>query len=117
MDRLPSPVLLGFPCGPAGKESALNAGYLGLIPGLGRSPGEGKGYPLQYSGLENSVDSVVHGVAESQKTEWLSLSLLYSILHRMAPNLNFISSSFFYDLKHQVDISKNQKCFSLQEEI
>ena len=46
----------GFPCGSAGKESTCNAGDLGLIPGLGRSPGEGKGFPLQYSGLENSVD-------------------------------------------------------------
>ena len=44
----------GFPCGSAGKESTCNAGDLSLIPGLGRSPGEGKGYPLQYSGLENS---------------------------------------------------------------
>ena len=55
-DRLPTPVFLGFPCGSAGKESACNAGDLGSIPGLGRSPGEGKGYPLQYSGLENSMD-------------------------------------------------------------
>ena len=47
--------LLGFPCGSAGKESACNVGDLGLIPGLGRSPGEGKGYLLQYSGLENSM--------------------------------------------------------------
>ena len=47
-------LLLGFPCGSAGEESACNAGDLGSIPGLGRSPGEGKGYPLQYSGLENS---------------------------------------------------------------
>ena len=46
----------GFPGGSAGKESACNAGDLGLIPGLGRSPGEGKGYPLQYSGLKNSMD-------------------------------------------------------------
>ena len=43
----------GFPCDSASKESAYNAGDLGLIPGLGRSPGEGKDYPLQYSGLEN----------------------------------------------------------------
>ena len=43
-------------CGSAGKESACNAGDLDLIPGLGRSLGEGKGYPLQYSGLENSMD-------------------------------------------------------------
>ena len=48
---------LGFPCGSAGKESACNVGDLGSIPGLGRSPGEGKGYPLQYSGLDNSMDS------------------------------------------------------------
>ena len=48
-----TPVFLGFPCGSARKESACNAGDLGLIPGLGRSPGEGRGYPLQYSGLEN----------------------------------------------------------------
>ena len=46
----------GLPCGSAGKESACNAEDLGLIPGLGRSPGEGKGYPLQYSGLENSMN-------------------------------------------------------------
>ena len=56
----------GFPCGSAGKESACNAGDLGLIPGLGRSLGEGKGYPLQYSSLENSIDCIVHGVAKSQ---------------------------------------------------
>ena len=48
------------------KESAYNVGDLGLIPGLGRSPGEGKGYPLQYSGLENSMDCLVHGVAKSR---------------------------------------------------
>ena len=42
-DRLPTPVFLGFPCGSAGKESACNVGDLGSIPGLGRSPGEGKG--------------------------------------------------------------------------
>ena len=68
--RLPTPVFLGFPGGSAGKESACSAGDLGSVPGLGRSPGEGKGYPLQYSGLENSLDFVVHGVAESQT--WLS---------------------------------------------
>ena len=46
-----------------------------MIPGLGTSPGEGKGYPLQYSGLENSMDGIVHGVAKSQTQ--LSLSLMY----------------------------------------
>ena len=65
-DRLPIPVFLGFPCGSAGEESTCNAGDLGSIPGLERSPGEGKGYPLQYSGLENSMDSIVHGFAKSQ---------------------------------------------------
>ena len=53
-------------CGSAGKESTCNAGDLGSIPRLGRSPGEGKGYPLQYSGLENFMDCIVHGVAKSQ---------------------------------------------------
>ena len=55
---------LGFPCSSAG--NACNEGDLGLIPGLGRSPGEEKGYPLQYSGLENSIDCIVHGVLKSQ---------------------------------------------------
>ena len=60
---------LGFPGGSADKESACNVGDLGLIPGLERSPGEGKGYPLQCSGLENSVDYIVHGVTGSDTTE------------------------------------------------
>ena len=54
-----------FPGGSDGKESACTAGDLGSIPGLGRTPGEGNGYPLQYFGLENSMDCIVHGVAES----------------------------------------------------
>ena len=61
---------VGFPCGSASKESACNVGDLGSIPELRRSPGEGKGYPLQYSGLENSMDCIVHGVAKS----WTQLS-------------------------------------------
>ena len=56
----------GFPGGSAGNESACNVGGLGLIPGLGRSPGEENGYPFQYSGLENSMDCIVHGVTKSQ---------------------------------------------------
>ena len=65
----------GFPCGSAGKESACNVGDLGLIPGLGRSPGEGKGYPLQdfwpreFHGLDSPW-----GHKESDMTEWFSLS-------------------------------------------
>ena len=59
-------VTLGFPGGSAGKESTCNTGDPSLIPGLGRSAGEGQGYPLQYSGLENSKDCIVHGVAKSR---------------------------------------------------
>ena len=65
-DRVPTPVFLDFPGSSAGKESACNVGDLGLIPGLGRSPGEGNGYPLQYSGLENSMDYIVHGVTKTE---------------------------------------------------
>ena len=63
-ERLPTPVFLGFPCGSAGKESTRNAGDLGSIPGLGRSPGEGSIYPHQHSGLENSMHCIVHGVTK-----------------------------------------------------
>ena len=56
----------GFSGGSGGKESIYNAGDLDLIPGLGRSPGEGNGYPLQYSGLENSMDCLAHGITKSQ---------------------------------------------------
>ena len=63
---LPTPVCLGFPGGSAGKEFSCNAGDLGLIPELGRSPGERNGYPLQYSGLENSMDCLAHVVAKSR---------------------------------------------------
>ena len=59
-----------FPDSSVGKESACNVGDLGSIPGSGRSPGEGKDYPLQYSDLENSMDCIVHGVAKS----WTLLS-------------------------------------------
>ena len=65
-DKLPTPVFLGFPGGSEGKESTCNVGDLGLIPGLRRSPGKGNGYSLQYSGLENSMDCIVHGVAKSR---------------------------------------------------
>ena len=62
-DRLPTPVFLGFPSGSSDKESSCNAGNLRSIPGLGRPPGEGNDYPLQYSDLENSVDCSVHGLS------------------------------------------------------
>ena len=74
-DRLPNPVFLGFLRGSAGKESIHNAGDLGSIPGLGRPPGEGNGYSLQYSCLENPMDrgawqATAHGVAKSRT--WLT---------------------------------------------
>ena len=62
-------LFLGFPGGSAGKESTCSEGDLGLILALGRPLGEGNSYPLQYSGLENSMDCIVHGVAKSQT--WL----------------------------------------------
>ena len=61
----PFPFTLASEGLPLCKESASNAGDLGSIPGFGSSPGEGKGYPLQYSGLENSMDCIVHGVTKS----------------------------------------------------
>ena len=69
-DRLPASVFLGLSCGSAGKESTCNVEDLGSIPGLGRSPGEGQGCPLQYSGLDNSMDFTVYGVSKS----WTRLS-------------------------------------------
>ena len=57
---------MGFPDSSVGKESTYNARDMGSIPGLGRSTGEGIGYPLQYFGLENSMDCIVHGVTNSQ---------------------------------------------------
>ena len=74
--------VMGDSGGSDGKESACHAGDLGLIPGLGKSPEEGKGYPLQYSGLENSIDCIVHGVTKSftftlEKQRW-STTLKFS---------------------------------------
>ena len=65
-DRLPTPGFLGFPCGSGGEKSAFNVGDLSSVPGLGRSPGEGKGYSFQYSGLKNSMNSIAHGIAKSR---------------------------------------------------
>ena len=98
-DRLPTPIFLGLPGGSTSKESACNVGDLGSIPGLGRSLGEGICYPLQYSGLENSMDYTVHEVAKS----WIQLSdfhykwyhmvfiflsdLLYSVWQSLYPSM------------------------------
>ena len=89
-DWLPFPVFIGFPSGSDGKQSACNVGYLGLIPGLGRSPGGGHGNPLQYSCLENphGLRSLAGyspwGCKESDMTELLSTAhkVLDSKSHR-----------------------------------
>ena len=81
--------LWDFPGGSDSKASVYNAGDLGSIPGLGRSPGEGNGNPFQYSCLENPMDrgswqATVHGVSESDTTEWLhflSMEILKTCLH------------------------------------
>ena len=85
-DRLPTPVFLGFPCGSAGKESTCNVGDLGSIPGLGRSFGEGKVYPLQYSGLENSTEYIVHGVTKI----WTRLSDSHAFTHLSSGGLSYL---------------------------
>ena len=77
-NRLPTPIFSGFPCGSAGKEFTCNSGNLGSILELGRSPGEGKGYLLQYSGLENSMDCIVHWVAQSRR-DWAAFTLTDSV--------------------------------------
>ena len=93
--QFPSPreIWWGFPGGSDGKEYACNAGDLGSIPGSGRSPGEGNGYPLQDSGLENSRDrgvswATVHGAAkELDRTEWLSNKEISSLFSHPHPGL------------------------------
>ena len=75
--RLFSPSLrfvLGFFCGSAGKESTCSVGDLGSIPWLRRSPGEGNGYPLQYSGMENSMDCIVRGVSQRVRHNWVTFT-------------------------------------------
>ena len=100
-DRLPTPVFLGFPGGSASKESTCNVGDLGSITELGRSPGEGKGCPLQYSGLENPMDCIVYGVAKSRTrlSDFHSLTQwgLNQIIHvkYFAQSLGAHSGSYF----------------------
>ena len=85
-DRPPTPVFLGFPCGspdnlPAMWETGVR--FLGWedIPGLGRSPGEGKGYPLRYSGLENSMDSIVGSQSQTRLSDFPKFMLKICFLH------------------------------------
>ena len=91
-------------CSLVGKESACSAGDLGLIPGLGRSPGEGKDYPLQYSGLENSIDcslpgSCVHGILQARILEWVAISFSRgSSQPRYQTQVSCIAGRFFTNL-------------------
>ena len=82
---------MGFPGGSAGEESACDVGDLGLIPGLGKYPRGGKGYPLQYSGLENSTECIAHGVTKC----WMQLSEYNT----------FIENFLCYELGTGLDIS------------
>ena len=91
----------GFPCGSASKESACNSGNLGLIPGLGRSPGEGKGYPLQYSGLETSMDCIVQGLSKSWT--WLNDFRFHCIIQKARESQNSIYFCF-------IDYAKGFDC-------
>ena len=83
----------GFPGGSDGKEATCNAGDLASIPGSGRSPGEGKGYQLQYSGLENSMDCIAHGVAKSQTGlsdfHFDSFSATWEVQYYVCLSINF----------------------------
>ena len=85
-------------CGSAAKESTYNTGDLGLIPGLGRSPGEGKGYPHQYSGLENSMDCIVNWVAKrvtfTSLHNWTTFTSLSSSCSKKVYSLSILYSEF-----------------------
>ena len=89
---------MGFPGGSAGKESACSAGDLGFIPGLGRSPGEGNSYPLQYCGLENSIDCIaIHGVAKSRTC--LSDFHFHLPIHGCCLSLSFTTANNYSETK------------------
>ena len=94
--RLPTPVFLGLPCGSAGKKSACNAGDLGSIPGLGRSHGEGKGYPLRYSGLEWESQRVGHDWATF--THWVGQNVVWFFF--FVTQMNFLAKSILNLFKH-----------------
>ena len=89
---LPTPLFLGFPGGSAGKESTCNVGDLGSKPGLGRYPGEGNGYPLQYSGLENSMDCIDHGVAKGRT----QLSDFHFLLPPLCPQVSSLCLHLYF---------------------
>ena len=108
-------VRLGFPCASAGKKSASNAGDLASISGLGRSAGERNSYPLQYSGLENSIDCIVHGVAKSwtwQKLNWTDFYLWASLVAQMVKNLPAMQQTWVWSLSWEDPLEKGKATYS-----
>ena len=100
MGYLPTPVFLDFSGGSAGKESTSNVGKLSSVPGLGRSPGEGKGYPLQYCALENPMNCIVPGVAKSQ--------IQLSDFHKLFPSFsNALQAQSQPHLRHHGHLHEN----------
>ena len=97
--------ILGLSCGSAGKESACNVGNLGSIPRLGRYPGEGKGYPLQYSGLENSMGCIVHGVAKSR----MRLSDFHFHIHSITLQKKKKTQRIYQGLEYSIQSHKEEK--------
>ena len=104
----------GFPSGSTGKESSRNEGDLGSIPGLGRSPGEGEGYPLQYSGLENSMDCIGYGVTKSQtQLSGFHFQLLASVFLTWLVILNVVTFRNAYFQHLAVYITGRLNCLLL----
>ena len=93
-------IILDFPCGSAGREFTCNARDLGSIPRLGKSPGEGKGYTLQYYGLENRKDYIVYGVTKSRT--WLSDSLSPIILHTHTHTHTYLYNGILFNHKKKI---------------
>ena len=108
-EYLAATFMFGFPGGSAGKESACNAGDLHLIPGLGRSPGEGKGCPLQYSGLENSTECIVCGVAKSRT--WLSFTFTFMLHFFFLITKSLLSEQHFVFREWENNSFLNISCF------
>ena len=119
-NRLPTPVFLCFLGGSAAKESTYNVGDLGSIPGLGRAPGEGNGYPLQYAGLENSMDCIVYGVTKSRTLLsdfhfplffiLISFTSTWHIVFKRSYNFSHPTSSLLLWLYHSYQKMKSLSC-------
>ena len=99
------PLFGDFPGDSAGKESACNAGDLGSIPGLGRSPGEGNGYPLQYSALENSMDCIVQGV-QRVGHDWVTFTFPFHLFNTLLIQLS-VTCSYKQSYSLQVVLIEN----------